>query len=85
MAPPRRRRFLEDNDFKAKRAKEEKRIKEYSLRLIDNSPNIVDITAVRRKGLIREWRRQVLSFKNSLLINPSLGFSSASLPSTTYS
>jgi hypothetical protein len=50
-----KRRFLvENNNLKAKRAREEKAIEEYSLKLLDNSPNIVDLTVDKCKQLIVE-------------------------------
>jgi hypothetical protein len=53
MAPPRRSRFLEDGDLEAKRAREEKRIEEYNLHPLDDSPDIAEATSVTHKGLIR--------------------------------
>jgi hypothetical protein len=56
MAPSRRRRFLERSNLEAKRAEEEKVIAECGQQPLDNRPDIAPETAVRREGLMREWR-----------------------------
>ena len=57
MPPLRRRRFLRPgDDLEAKRAREEKFIKECAQLGLDDSPDIAESTEKRRKGLMMEWK-----------------------------
>jgi hypothetical protein len=44
MAPPRKQRFLQEDNLKAKKAREEKVIEEYSQKPLDDSPDITETT-----------------------------------------
>jgi len=44
MAPPRKRRFLREDNLKVKKTREEKVIEEYSQKLLDDSPDITETT-----------------------------------------
>ncbi|KAI9658227.1 MAG: hypothetical protein M1821_002359 [Bathelium mastoideum] len=56
MAPPRRRRFLDQcDDLEAKRAEEAKVIDQYSQLPLDDSPELAEATAERRAALMNEW------------------------------
>jgi hypothetical protein len=55
IALPRKRRFLREDNLKAKKAREEKVIKEYGQKPLNNSLNIAETTKQCRERLIIEW------------------------------
>jgi hypothetical protein len=44
MAPPRKRRFLREDNLEVKKVREEKVIEEYSQKPLDDSPDIIETT-----------------------------------------
>ncbi len=54
MPPPRRRRFLQDGNLEAKRAKEEKVITEYVRKPLNDNLKVTDTTKTKRIIVIIE-------------------------------